>query len=78
MERCPKCNCGAEFTNKLEYYAKNTGAIIGGVVVGGSITVINKDLGGTIGENIRKELTKDVHKHYKCTNSNCNYEWDEL
>lgn len=77
LKRCQKCQCGAEFTNKIEYYSKNAGAIATGVLVGGSISTINKDVGGTVGDNIRKELTKNVRKHYKCTNPNCNYEWDE-
>lgn len=77
MIRCPKCNCGAEFTNKAAYYASQAGAFAAGFAVGGPIAMINKHAGEHIGVEIRKNLTKDVHKHYKCTNSRCNYEWNE-
>lgn len=77
MKRCPKCNCGAEFTNKVEYYAANTGAFAAGLVVAAPIAFINKNAGTHVGKEVFDNLKKNVHKHYKCTNSNCNHEWDE-
>lgn len=77
MERCPKCNCGAEFTNKAKYYAAYAGASVVSLGVGMVASVVNRKAGGLASMSVGKELTKNVRKHYKCTNSWCNYEWDE-
>jgi len=77
MKRCPKCNCGAEFTNKAEYYAKNAGGLVAGLAVGFGASLIMGNHGAHVGHTVTENLTKEVKKHYKCTNSRCEYEWDE-
>ena len=70
MKRCPKCECGAEFTNKAEYFAKQAGAFAaaGAVAMGASVIIgpHGKHAGHVALENMRKAITK----HYKCTNKN--------
>lgn len=77
MKRCPKCNCGAEFTNRVEYYAKQTGAFTVGLTAGGVASIFVRNHGAHVAHEIYKGLSKNIPKHYKCTNSACNYEWDE-
>lgn len=77
MKRCPKCNCGAEFTNSVEYYAKHTGATVAGLGAGFITGLFNPNYGGAAANQVRKNLTENVRKIFKCTNSNCGYEWYE-
>ena len=77
MKRCPKCNCGAEFTNKAEYYAVNVGAFAAGLAVGGVASVFSPNHGAHAGHAVAENLSKNQKKHYKCTNRYCNYEWDD-
>lgn len=77
MKRCPKCNCGAEFTNKAEYYAKNAGGFAAGVAVGLGASLFLGNHGAHVGNEVRKNLTDSVMKHYECTNSRCGYQWYE-
>ncbi len=77
MKRCPKCNCGAEFTNKIDYYAKQTGGFAVGFTVGAGASIFLGNHGAHVGKEVMENLTENVKSHYKCTNSNCNYEWDE-
>lgn len=77
MKRCPKCNCGVEFTNKSEYYAKHAGGGVLGMVAGMSMALFHPNHGGPAAKEVYENVTKNVKKHYKCTNYQCNYEWNE-
>lgn len=77
MKRCPKCNCGAELLNPFDYYGNQTGAITIGIAGGVLISLINPRWGGPMANKIRMDMTKDVHKKYKCTNEKCLHEWQE-
>lgn len=72
MKRCPKCNCGAEFTNRGENIFAD--------VVGFGAGLIGHIIGGAPGGVAFERNAHDAiceHKSYKCTNSNCEYEWNE-
>lgn len=77
MKRCPKCNCGAEFLNPAGYYGAQTGATAVGIVGGLFVSLVNPRWGGPMANKIRMDMTKDVHKKYKCTNEKCLHEWQE-
>lgn len=48
MKRCPKCNCGAEFTNKAEYYASHAGGAALGLGAGLVASVFHPSSGGML------------------------------
>lgn len=76
MKRCPLCKCGAEFTNKLEYYAKHSGAWVAGFAAAVPVHIFTGH-GGHAANTYYKNLSRDIKKHYKCSNPDCLHEWDE-
>lgn len=76
MKRCPKCNCGAEFTNSVQFYAAHSGGAALGVAAGMAVSIFHPNGGGHTAKTVYENVTKNVKKHYKCTNSNCGHEWD--
>lgn len=77
MKRCPKCNCGAEFTNKLSYYASQAGGLTLGVGAGLVAGIFHRSSAGHVAHSVHKNITKDTYKEYECTNSRCGYKWHE-
>lgn len=77
MKRCPKCECGAEFTNRLEYYAKHGGSAAAGFAAGAAAEVVHPHGGGHVAKTVYENMTSSVYKHYRCTNKLCKYEWNE-
>lgn len=77
MKRCPKCNCGAEFTNKAEYYASHAGGAALGLGAGLVASVFHPSSGGHVAHTVHHNVTQNVKKHYKCTYSQCGYDWYE-
>lgn len=77
MKRCPVCGSGAEFTNKVEYYAKHVGAGAVGFGAGALTEFVHPHGGGHVAKEVHENLTQSVYKHYKCTNPRCGHEWDE-
>lgn len=78
MKRCPKCNCGAELTNNLKYYGEKTGALVVAFGAGVALNAVHPNpSNGAHASEIFRNLTENLRKHYKCTNCNCGYEWDE-
>lgn len=77
MKRCPKCNCGAEFVNKASYYAKQSGGIIVGGGAGLLLGIFAPNQAKAVAARIYCDVTQNVKKKYRCTNSKCGNEWDE-
>lgn len=77
MKRCPRCNCGAEFTNKGKYYGGNAFAFAVGLGVGAVASIFSPNHGSHAGHIAYHNVSEDIKKHYKCTNSGCGYEWDD-
>ena len=77
MKRCPKCNCGAECLNGFGYYAGQAGGMVIAAVAGLGAGLIHRSSAGHVGSHVYKETTEGLRKKYRCTNSNCGYEWTE-
>lgn len=77
MKRCPECGSGAELINGVEYYASQTGAIAVGLGAGLLASVFSPNHGGHVANEVRKNLTDNTHKKYRCTNPKCKHEWAE-
>ena len=77
MKRCPLCTCGAEFINKTEYYAKQTGAFSitagAGIVTGLFHPSSSTHAAHTTYENLKEKIAKK----YKSTNPRCGHNWEE-
>lgn len=58
MKRCPKCNCGAQFTNKVENYAGKTVSATIGVVAGVIVGLFHPSSGGHTAHTTYENLTK--------------------
>jgi hypothetical protein len=77
MKRCPRCNCRAEFTNRVVYYGGNTGALALGLGITAAASFLKLSHGAHAGHSVYHNLSENLRKHYKCTNSECGYEWDD-
>jgi len=78
MKRCPKCGSGAEFVNRLEYYATQTTGVgaAAAIAIGGKLFT-KSPITSAAGKEVYNNITKDVHKKFQCTNPRCNYQWEE-
>lgn len=78
MKRCPKCGSGAEFINRLKYYGNQTTGVGAGVAAACGVKFFAKSpTASVIGKEVYENITKGVHKKFRCTNPRCNYQWEE-